>query len=157
MHANLIMTKDVVSCQADQTVAEVIEMLRDRSVRMIPVVDAENRVLGAVNTLTLLAHLVPEYIVKGDLKSIPYAPDMGLLRKHYKAILGRKVSEVMNNDPTIVRPDESLLSVAAALLTYDRFEYALVAGADRKLVGVVASSDILATLSKLKPEEIFDA
>lgn len=157
MYANLIMTRDVVTCRPEQTVAEVLDLLREKSARMIPVVDVDNRILGAVNTLTLLSHLVPEYIVKGDLKSISYAPDLGLLRKHYREILDRPVSQVMNSDPTVVREDESMLSVAAALITYDRFEYALVIDADRKLTGVVSSSDILSRLSQLKPEEIFDA
>ncbi len=157
MHADLIMSRNLITCRPDQTVAEVIKLAHDKSVRMVPVVDEENRILGAVNTLTLLSHLVPEYIVKGYLKSIPYAPDMGLLRRHYREILGYKVSEVMDRDPTIVKEDESLLSVAAALITYDRFEYALVADEHGYLVGVVACNDILRCLNSLAPEEMFDA
>lgn len=64
MHADLIMTKDLVTCGPDQTISEVIELLHDKSVRMIPVVDDNNHVLGAINTLTFLSSLVPEYIVQ---------------------------------------------------------------------------------------------
>ncbi|MES0371807.1 MAG: CBS domain-containing protein [Mariprofundaceae bacterium] len=157
MHADLIMTKDLVTCGPDQTISEVIDLLHDKSVRMVPVVDDNNHILGAINTLTFLSSLVPEYIVQGYLKSIPYAPDMGVLRKHYREILNHKVSDVMDRDPTIVMESESLLSVTAALITYDRFEYALVVDKQQKLLGIVASSDILRCLNKFSPEELFDA
>lgn len=157
MHASRIMARDLITCHPDQSVGEVIQLLHDKSVRMVPVVDENNKILGAVNTLTLLSCLVPKYIVQGDLESIPYAPDIGLLRKYYRKIVDRKISEVMDIDPTIVKADESLLSVAAALITYDRFEYALVADEDASLLGVIASSDILRRLSQLTSEESFDA
>jgi len=157
MRVEQIMVREVVSCRPEQPVSEVIALLKEKGVRMTPVVDADGKILGAVHTLTLLAALVPEYIVEGDLKSVSYVPDIGLLRRHYSEIMDCRIDEVMNADPTIVKADESLLSVAAALITYDRFEYALVAGEGGELLGVVAASDILNCLNKLKPEEIVDA
>jgi len=157
MHAKNIMTTDVVVCHPEQTVADIAAVLNEKTFRMIPVVDAEHKILGAVNTLSVLASLVPAYIVAGDLKSIPYAPDIGLLRKHYKKLLQCEVSEVMDKNPTIVHADESVLSVTAALITYDRFEYALVADADERLVGIISSSDILRRLAKFPQENSDDA
>ncbi|MDQ7000698.1 MAG: CBS domain-containing protein [Mariprofundus sp.] len=148
MHARDIMTTDVVVCHPEQTVGDIAAVLNEKSFRMIPVVDAERKILGAVNSLSVLASLVPSYIVTGDLKSIPYAPDIGLLRKHYETLLQSKVRDVMDDNPTIVSEDESLLSVTAALITYDRFEYALVADDDERLVGIISSSDILRRLAK---------
>jgi len=157
MHAKNIMTTDVVVCHPEQTVADIAAVLNEKSFRMIPVVDADNKILGAVNTLSVLASLVPGYIVKGYLQSIPYAPDIGLLRKHYKNLLQCKVMQVMDNKPTVVHADESLLSVTAALITFDRFEYALVADADERLVGIISSSDILRRLAKSPQESTDDA
>jgi len=157
MHAKNIMTTGVVTCHPEQTVADIADVLNKKTFRMIPVIDSEHKILGAVNTLSVLASLVPSYIVTGDLKSIPYAPDIGLLRKHYKKLLQRKVSEVMDEKPTVVHADESLLSVTAALITYDRFEYALVVDADERLVGIISSSDILRRLAKFPQENSDDA
>ncbi len=157
MHAKNIMTTDVVVCHPEQTVADIAAVLNKKTFRMIPVIDADHKILGAVNTLSVLASLVPAYIVKGDLQSIPYAPDLGLLHKHYENLLQSKVSEVMDSKPTIVHADESLLSVTAALVTYDRFEYALVADADERLVGIISSSDILRRLAKFPQERSDDA
>ncbi len=157
MHAKNIMTTDVVVCHPDQTVADIAEVLNKKTFRMIPVIDGDHKILGAVNTLSVLASIVPAYIVKGDLQSIPYAPDIGLLHKHYKNLLQCKVADVMDKKPTIVHADESLLSVTAALITYDRFEYALVTDSDERLVGIISSSDILRRLAQIPQESSDDA
>ena len=157
MKANLVMTKELVVCHPDQTVLEVLKVLRERSFRVLPVVDENNKLLGAVNMLSMLSKLVPEYIVKGYLKSIPYAPDMGVLRKHYKEIIDHKVIDIMDDHPTIVGENESLLSVTAALISFDRFEYAFVVDRDKTLLGIVAASDIVRALSQFDPEVLFDA
>ena len=157
MKANHIMTKDLVVCHPDQTVGEVIDLLRGKSFRVLPVVDKNNKILGAVNLLGLVSKFVPEYLITGDLTSISYAPDMGVLRKQYTATLDRKVSDIMDRDPTVVRESDSLLSVTATLITYDRFEYAFVADKKNVLLGLIAASDILRCLSKFDSEVLFDA
>jgi len=127
------------------------------AVRMIPVLDGDGKVVGALNTIKLLAKLVPEYIVSGDLKSVSYAPDLGVLYKHYQAMRSLKVSEVMETNPTIVKAGESLLSVATTLIVRDFFDYAIVVDDEGVLQGVIAPSDILACLARHEPEETFDA
>jgi CBS domain-containing protein len=151
------MTKELVVCHPDQTVLEVINILREKSFRVLPVVDENRKILGAVNMLSMLSKLVPEYIVNGSLKSISYAPDMGLLRKHYREILDHKVSEVMDTHPTVVHENESLLSVTAALIGFDRFEYAFVTNKENELLGIIAASDVIRCLAKFDPEVLFDA
>jgi len=157
MHAEVIMIRDVATCRSDQTIEEALEILRKGSLRMIPIVDGRNRVVGAVNTIRLLAKLVPDYIVSGDLKSVSYAPDMGVLRKHFQEMLSRKVVEAMEDAPTIVKATESLLSVASSMITNDYFDYALVVDDQDSLVGVIAPSDILECLSNCDMNEIVDA
>lgn len=157
MHAKDIMVTDVVTCRPGQTVDEALEMLKKRSLRMIPVVDNERRVIGALDTIKLLARLVPEYIVSGDLKSVSYAPDFGMLYKHYLELRDLTVSEVMETEPTIVKAGESLLSVATSLIVRNFFDYAIVVDENGALAGVISPSDILACLARHEPEETFDA
>lgn len=157
MKANLVMTKDLVVCHPDQTVLEVMNILRNKSFRVLPVVDENNKILGAVNMLGMLSRIVPEYIVSGYLKSVSFAPDMGVMRKHYLEIIDHKVVDIMDTNPTIVGENESLLSVTSALITFDRFEYAFVADKENKLLGIIAASDIVRSLAKFDPEVLFDA
>ena len=157
MKANLVMTKELTVCHPDQTVLEVLNILREKSFRVLPVVDENRKILGAVNVLSVLSRLVPEYIITGDLKSISYAPDMGVLHKHYAEMIEHKVSDIMDRNPTVVHEDESLLSITATLITYDRFEYAFIADRENVLLGIISASDILRCLSKCDPEVLFDA
>lgn len=157
MKANLVMTKDLVVCHPDQTVLEVMNILREKSFRVLSVVDENNKILGAVNMLGMLSRIVPEYIVNGYLKSVSFAPDMGVMRKHYLEIIDHKVIDIMDKNPTIVGENESLLSVTAALITFDRFEYAFVADKQNVLLGIIAASDIVRSLAKFDPEVLFDA
>ncbi len=156
MFACKIMTTDVVSCHPDQPVHEVIDLMVGRGLHMVPVVEADGTLCGSINTLSILNRVVPEYIVTGDLKSVPFAPDIGLLRKHFRELAtgGRVASDIMERKPTTVRDDESLLSVTAALITYDRFEYVLVVDRNRRLLGIISSSDILRALHDGTPKEI---
>ncbi len=157
MYAKLIMTEAVVTCRPDQTISEVFDILSESHHRMLPVVDGDNKILGVVRAICLLEKIVPTYIGSGDLTSVTYAPDFGLLKKNYLGILDHKVGDVMLEKPIIVRPDESLLSVAASLISLHRFEYALVADEEMHLLGVISSNDLLRKLQEFKADEAWDA
>lgn len=151
------MTDQVVTARSDESVETALERMREAKLRMLPVVDADNKIVGAVSTISIVAHLLPEYVASGDLKSISYAPDLGILRQHYQKNIQLSVAEVMNSKPLIIRPDDSLLSVSAELNTPECHGYALVADQDNRLVGVLSSGDILDRLRQLHSGDDFDA
>ncbi|MDX8412655.1 MAG: CBS domain-containing protein [Mariprofundales bacterium] len=157
MFASKFMTKDITTCHPDQPIGEVIDLMTTTMLRMVPVVEHDGTLVGTVHTLSILSKVVPEYIVTGDLKSIPFAPDIGLLRKHFKALTTdkKRVRDIMDRNPTTVHDNESLLSVTAALITYDRFEYVLVVDHhSHKLVGVISGGDVLRALHSVSPNAI---
>jgi CBS domain-containing protein len=141
MQASSFMQKPV-AVHADAHVKYALDKMRDTGHRMLPVVDAEGRVVGLFSALSVVEHLVPDYIISGDLDDISYAPDFGLLRKHYDAMKNLPVSELMV-EPFVIKPEESLLSVASALVTHALHDCVLVAGADEKLLGIITASDVL--------------
>jgi len=139
------MQKPVV-IHADAHVKYALDKMRDTGHRFLPVVDAEGRAVGLFSSLSILGHLVPDYIVSGDLDDIPYAPDFGLLRRHYDAVKHVPVSQLMVEKPFVIKPEESLLSAAAALVTHPVSDVVLVADSNGKLVGIITSSDVLGKL-----------
>ncbi len=153
MHAERIMVSDPVTCGMDEPIGEVLQRMRKASLRMLPVVDDKGAIAGILSTFSVLAHIVPEYIVSGDLESVAYAPDLGLLRRHFVEIADAPVREVMDDEPLLVSPDQSLLSVAASLLNFGKHEYALVADDDRRLMGVISAGDLLDCLRALRDGE----
>ncbi len=149
MHASKIMVKHPKVARADEKVGPVLVRMRKQHLRMLPVLSDGDVVEGVISTYSLMRHVVPDYIVSGDLDSVPYAPDLGLLRKHYDELAEKHVREVMD-EPLTVHADESLLSVSAALCTFGKHEYALVIDEERRLLGVISAGDILDRLRQHK-------
>lgn len=141
MQAGSFMQKPV-AVHADAHVKYAMDKMRDTGCRMLAVMDAEGRAVGVLSERSIIAHLVPDYIVSGDLDDVPYAPDFGLLRKHYDAVKNLPVSELMD-EAFIIKSEESLLSVAAALVTHATHDCVLIVDADDKLVGIITASDVL--------------
>ena len=82
---------------------------------------------------------------------------MGILRRHYDTYTDKQVSEVMDSEPLLVSKDESLLSVAAAMISFGKHEYALVVDKQKKLLGIISAGDILDQLQALKQYDGNDA
>jgi len=156
MIAENIMVTDLVTVHEDDLVAGVFDKMRNAKLRMLPVLDGNQHIVGVISTFCVMEHIVPEYVLSGDLKQISYAPDIGILRRQYDQIAGKKISEIMNKEPLIVHDSESLLSVAASLSSYGRHEYAMVAGNDNIFLGVISAGDILDML-KNNTQELANA
>lgn len=139
-----------VAIHADADVKTALDKMRETGHRFLPVVDQDGHVIGLFSALSVVSHMVPDYIVSGDLDDIPYAPDFGLLRKHYDAVKVLPVSELMIDKPLIIKHEESLLSVAAALVTHPAYDAVLVVDGDARLVGMITSSDVLGRLRTMQ-------
>ena len=157
MLAEQVMISDPCTAHIGESVGEVLVRMRAARLRMLPVIDQSEVVVGVVSTFSILEHIVPNYIVSGDLNQISYAPDMGILRRHYDAYAYKNISEVMDATPLLVNRDESLLSVAAAMISFGKHEYALVVDHQKKLLGIISAGDILDQLQLLKLDDGNDA
>jgi len=142
MQADKIMVTNPESAHIDEKVGDVLVRMRTKGLRMLPVLGEGDRVEGVISTFSVMTHIVPDYIVSGDLDSVPYAPDLGLLRRHYEELSGKSVKEVLEK-ALLVHAEESLLSVSASLSNFGKHEYALVVDEEQKLLGVVSAGDIL--------------
>ncbi|MDX8397558.1 MAG: CBS domain-containing protein [Mariprofundaceae bacterium] len=156
MLAKQVMVKEVVTAFIDELLGDVLVRMRQEGLRMLPVLDRANKIVGVFSTFSALEHVVPDYIVSGDLKQISYAPDMGILRRHFDEISQQSMLDVMNKKPLIVNQNESLLSVSAALTDFGQHEYAIVADDELQLQGIISAGDILDCL-QAEPTGSYDA
>ncbi len=156
MLAKNIMVKELIVARQDELVSKVFDKMRKAKLRMLPVVDQNNCIVGILSTFCVMQHVIPSYVLSGDLEQLSFAPDIGVLKKHYTDIANQPISEVMNREPLLVQDNESVLSVAAALTAFGRHEYAMVVDHEKHLLGVISAGDILERLNK-KTQEVIDA
>ncbi len=156
MLAEKIMVTNLVTATQDELISDVITRMHKAKLRMLPVLDNNKHIVGVVSTFCVLSHIVPDYLISGDLTEISFAPDMGILRREYIKNSNQKVSEIMNDKPLTVGHTDSIISVAAHLSSHGRHEYALVVDENNCLMGVISAGDILDTLEE-HASEVSDA
>lgn len=74
--ASEIMSRDVIACREDQTIEEVARLMQEIQIRRLPVVDAEQRVIGIVS-LDDLATRAGEHGLSGKtLEEVAAKPEV---------------------------------------------------------------------------------
>ncbi|MDQ6978982.1 MAG: CBS domain-containing protein [Mariprofundaceae bacterium] len=147
MRAKDIMKTAVITAYEQEVLVDLIARVRETHVRMFPVINQERVVVGAVSTFSIMEHLLPAYILSGDLGDLAFAPDMDLLLSSYMEGRNLAVTSLMDAPPLLVNAEESILAVAAALMRYGKHECAIVIDQQQHLLGVISAEDILNSLS----------
>jgi CBS-domain-containing membrane protein len=144
MKASDVMTRNVLSVTPDATVAEAVELMLDRGISGLFVVDAAGVLVGVVTEGDLLRRdeLGTERRKSWWLRLIasPGRQAADFTRTH-----GRKVADVMTHDVVSVDADDPLESIVA-LMEGHRIKRVPVLQGDR-VVGVVSRADLLRALS----------
>jgi CBS domain-containing protein len=144
-----VMSRDVVTVRPNDTLRHAAQIMLDRAVSGLPVVDAEGHVLGIVSERDLIhldeaaekrARWWLDILAEGE----ELAPDF------LAAINGmnRSVSKVMRTDLITVTESTPLREVAA-LIARENIRRVLVMR-DGKLAGIVARRDLVKALARGK-------
>lgn len=132
-----VMTRKVVSVREDTPFKDIVAMLERRRVSALPVVDAENKVLGLVSESDLLAKVVagPESHphIRGGRST------RGETRRKSRAETAR---ELMHSPAVTTRSEVSVVHAARAAARAHVRRLPVV-DVDGRLVGIVTRSDLL--------------
>lgn len=142
------MNKDVVSTLEDELLSDLLPRMRGARLRMLPVLNGDGVALGLVSTSSIMKYLLPAYVTSGDLTDLSFVPDLNLLREHCKENIHTSVLDLMEDNCLIVEAEDSVLSVAGALIRYGNHELAMVIDENRCLLGIITASDVLHSLMK---------
>ncbi len=150
MQARDIMTKAVISVRPDTTVRDVAILMTEKHVSGLPVIDADNKLVGIISQGDLLhrRELGTEAKHKWWL-SIFANPDT--MAREYTKSHGLRARDVMTRHVTSVDESAELADVAA-VLDYANIKRVTVLDNGR-LVGIIARSDLVKALSKVPPAE----
>ena len=145
-----VMSADVSTLRPDEKVEVAADVLAEKSIGSLPVVDAGGRLLGILRDDDLIASEarvhVPTFINFLGL-GMAFPGEMKHLEHELKKIAGATVADVMQTDPPTVTPDATLEDVATIM--HDRGVNSLpVVGADNKVVGIVARADIVRFIAR---------
>ncbi len=150
-----IMVREVISVRPDTPVIEAYEVLSKYNFDGVPVVDAENHLVGIVTDYDL--------IVKGSSLHLPtfqkilselpvYQKDRGAFRKEIQELQDMRVRDVMNADPLTLPDNAPFEKVIAEFRDHHRVNPIPVIDKDRKVVGVVSRYDVIKLFSLVGPE-----
>lgn len=122
-HASQLMRSPVVTVAAASPVGAAWRVLRDENIRQAPVLDATGTMVGIVTERDLLTAVD----LDGD---------------RVIEVLTRAVRDVMTSPIVGATPETDIRRIAAVMLDHD-VDAVPILGADGRLVGIVARSDIL--------------
>jgi CBS domain-containing protein len=134
-----IMSTDVLTLGPDDTVEKAVELMIEHSVRNLPVVDGQGRLLGIFSTYRLLELLLPVAVtVFHGLTDLAFVEDSyDDVRERIRSLHGQRVRAVMRTkDFHSVRPDTPFIE--GVLLLHKYRTRLPVVDENGKLVGIAA-------------------
>ena len=145
-----IMQTDVVTVVSDTTVEELADLLAERKVSGVPVIDGEDLVVGMVSEADVIMQDAdlhfPRYVQL--LESIIYLESVRKFEERYRKAFGAKVADIMSTEVVTVSPEASVRE--AATLMADRKVNRLPVTERRRLVGIVTRGDIVRAIAESK-------
>jgi CBS domain-containing protein len=144
MQVKDVMTINVISIGADESIANAARLMLQNRISGLPVVDKEGELVGMVTE--------GDFLRRGELgtqrrrpKWLEFVVGPGKLAEEYVRASGRKVEDVMTPDPWTIREDDSLEAVVE-MMERHRIKRLPVTRGDR-MVGIVSRANLMHALA----------
>jgi CBS domain-containing membrane protein len=145
IHVRDIMTREVVTVEYGDDLEQVWQLMREKKVKGVPVLDRARRVIGIVTILDflkLVGPCEPENVFQRLCQMIRRTPG---LTSDKAEVAG----QVMTAPAITVREDAHIVTLIP-LFSQHGIHHLPVVGADAKLAGLVTQSDLMEALYKLR-------
>ena len=141
------MTKNVISCKQDQTVADAANLMIEKNLGGLPIVDNEGNLVGVITESDFIGKKVdvPHALVSLT-QLLGQTHYKGTVEEIFEKAKGSKLADVMTSDPHTIEQDADL-SVASSLMLKNNVSRLPVVQ-DGKLVGIITKRDILKSFAK---------
>ena len=146
MQASDVMSRSVVTVRPETDLGEAVKLLAEHDVSALPVIDAENNLVGILSEADLIRR-VEIGTEKHRSWWLEAATGAATLAREYAKSHGEKVAEIMTPDVVSVAEDAPLSEIAA-LLERKRIKRVPVVK-DGKLVGIVSRSNLIQALASV--------
>lgn len=139
-----IMTKEVITVNADDTIEKVAQLMLNHHVSGMPVVDGEGKLAGIISEGDLL---IQDKEIKAPamtvfLGGIIYLENPSRFNKELKRIIALKVSELMSGKVYSVGPDDPI-EKAIKIMSEKEVNRVPVVDENKRLLGIISRQDII--------------
>ena len=144
-----VMTTDVVTVTADQTLASAADVLAERGIGAAPVVDGEGKAVGLLRDEDLLStearlHLPTTIAILGVNFTLP--GQVARYDEELRKAIASTVGEVMEQEFPQLPPDASLEDAATLMHQADVTHVVVVE--EGRAIGIVARGDLIRHLAR---------
>ena len=140
-----VMTKGVITVSKYERIMHVADILTEKNISGLPVVDKENKVVGIITQADILSMIgvSRDHTFKDLLKYMLGEP------LHERKI-GDLVGDIMTSPALTIKPDANIAD-AVRIMDEKRIRRLTVTNEQGQLLGIITRADILkAVISKLK-------
>ncbi|PSO87512.1 MAG: phosphoribulokinase [Cyanobacteria bacterium QS_5_48_63] len=139
-----VMTSNPIVVQPQTPIKEAIQLLAERRISGLPVVDGEGKLVGVITESDLMWQETgvdpPPYIILLD--SVIYLQNPARYEKEIHKALGQTVEEVMSEKTITVEPDRALKE-AARLMHEKEIRRLPVVDEQGQVIGILTRGDIV--------------
>jgi CBS-domain-containing membrane protein len=146
-----VMSRDVVTINADDTIHEALTLMGENRVSALPVVDSRDHCVGIISTSDLvdMTRDVDDDLYHLDM--VDPASRRFLLDKHAHSMGGETVQSFMSEAVTTVS-DETTIARATREMLRNRVHHLPVVDEHDQLIGIVSTIDILSEFADGAPD-----
>jgi CBS-domain-containing membrane protein len=146
-----IMSRDVVTIRAGDTVHEALTLMGENRVSALPVVDSHDHCIGILSTSDLvdMTRDVDDDLYQLDL--VDSTSRRFLLDKLTHSMGSESVQSYMSESVNCINPEATIGNATRELLR-NRIHHLPVVDASNHLVGIVSTMDILGELADSAPD-----
>ena len=139
-----IMTTDPVTVSPKTSLQEAIQILADRKISGLPVIDDRGQLVGIISETDLTWQATgveaPPYVM--FLDSVIYLQNPTKHNQEVHKALGQTVEDAMSKDPTTVKKSQ-LVREAAQIMHDKKVRRLPVVDDDSKLIGIITQGDVI--------------
>ncbi len=153
MPCHSAMTKNMITASPDQTVEDVLALMKKKDVDAVPVVDEDQKLVGVFSIHVLLKNLLPVSVAMADGMQMDIAVQAAPgIAKRLRKVGPLKISELMERKFNTVHPETPLWE-GVNLLVQHGSPLLVVESETEKLLGMMTQHSALDELQRLKGSE----
>lgn len=143
-----VMSRDPIVVRSETSLNEAIQILAERRISGLPVVDDAGKLVGIISETDLMWQETgvtpPAYIM--FLDSVIYLQNPATYERDLHKALGQTVGEVMSKDPITTSPEKTLTE--AARVMHDKDVHRLpVLDESGQVIGILTRGDIVRAMA----------